>query len=862
MLPIDNSNRQPPPPPPPPLIIQSSHPGAVAYRLYDGSLQNSMLHQSLAPNTPHHLNQQSRKRSNREDSPKSNDPSPELELQDPRNAAGGAATKKPRKDYEWIYITGDACHSIRQVNAGLDLTHTKKKYRNMKCLYCAEYNASTPWATLKPRKYETENLIDHENSSHHRKAVAARNIALGISTGNPSTSTGMDENGMMDPKGLKAGLFKGGLNSLLDLGGNGALLHHAGNPNGIMHLNPNTYLLQQAQLQQQPHLQQDMRMFEFPHQWAMHQSNMMSQHQQQTQGASGLQHPYGLTPEHLSWSLEGGYHQPGNMTLPPPPTHHLLPHNRAMNQLSHSQQLPHLHSEYPMHHLLSMVTNNASSSNGNQPQNHNGNRLPLFDYSPAAAMYSPTPSKPTHQGGGNNANNNNNSNNNGHNNTNSSNNSNLNNGNGNQQQQQHHTGNANNNLIGNDQMIYLNYGNGANIPNSQGYQLNQLPLQSNVHHTYPAMASMNLGAFSAPFLTTHAAAAAVAAGQFNQMNHANNTNSNNTMLSNYSSSNPPVEQSASATATASGEHFQRPKGRYSPIWLHVQGKFCYSDRQVITGKDLSKTKKKYRLVLCTYCAEFLPNTPWASLKPRKFETAVFIEHERSLNHKKAEELKKHKEQQEKGGDQPLTLTSDEQGGRYSNEQEEEEGRNEDDNENNHHENNNEEEEDEDGEGNDDGSTGKRVNILMSLYGRDSDSEKEGEEDDDEEEEQGEEEAEEDQRMTRNNIPFNTPHVTDRRLSYSDEDQRYVMTQPLPSHPPIHPDNTPLPQQSHLHHYGRREERGSDGRTNSFSSNNFEQDVRSYNNNNDVIGAAPFIHSSSTNTEESTLGESQPLVIQL
>eukprot|EP00599_Poterioochromonas_sp_BG-1_P009062 CAMPEP_0173140644 /NCGR_PEP_ID=MMETSP1105-20130129/5019_1 /TAXON_ID=2985 /ORGANISM="Ochromonas sp., Strain BG-1" /LENGTH=277 /DNA_ID=CAMNT_0014053691 /DNA_START=235 /DNA_END=1065 /DNA_ORIENTATION=- len=277
------------------------------------------------------------------------------------------------------------------------------------------------------------------------------------------------------------------------------------------------------------------------------------------------------------------------------------------------------------------------------------------------------------------------------------------------------------------------------------------------------------------------------------------------MLSNYSSSNPPVEQSASTTATASGEHFQRPKGRYSPIWLHVQGKFCYSDRQVITGKDLSKTKKKYRLVLCTYCAEFLPNTPWASLKPRKFETAVFIEHERSLNHKKAEELKKHKEQQEKGGDQPLTLTSDEQGARY--EQEDDERRDEEDDENNRHENNNDGEEDEDEEGNDDGSTGKRVNILMSLYGRDSDSEKEGEED---EEEQEEEEAEEDQRMTRNNIPFNTPHITDRRLSYSDEDQRYVMTQPLPSLPQTHPDNTSLPQQPQLHHYGRREERGSDG----------------------------------------------------
>jgi hypothetical protein len=78
-----------------------------------------------------------------------------------------------------------------------------------------------------------------------------------------------------------------------------------------------------------------------------------------------------------------------------------------------------------------------------------------------------------------------------------------------------------------------------------------------------------------------------------------------------------------------------PHQSFIPDWLTSQGKFCFSDKQISSGKDLTGMKKKYKLVMCTYCAEFLPDTPWATMRPRKYETAVFLEHDRSTHHKKA-----------------------------------------------------------------------------------------------------------------------------------------------------------------------------------------------------------------------------------
>lgn len=52
----------------------------------------------------------------------------------------------------------------------------------MKCTYCAEFNASAPWATLKSRKFEADNFVDHERSTHHIKAMLRRSNTVDEST--------------------------------------------------------------------------------------------------------------------------------------------------------------------------------------------------------------------------------------------------------------------------------------------------------------------------------------------------------------------------------------------------------------------------------------------------------------------------------------------------------------------------------------------------------------------------------------------------------------------------------------------------------------------------------------------------------
>lgn len=77
------------------------------------------------------------------------------------------------------------------------------------------------------------------------------------------------------------------------------------------------------------------------------------------------------------------------------------------------------------------------------------------------------------------------------------------------------------------------------------------------------------------------------------------------------------------------------KTKSSPIWLKVEGKLCHSDRQLDSGQDLSGLKKKYKRIMCVYCQDFNPTSPWATMKTRKYESAVLNEHERSHHHRKA-----------------------------------------------------------------------------------------------------------------------------------------------------------------------------------------------------------------------------------
>lgn len=75
-----------------------------------------------------------------------------------------------------------------------------------------------------------------------------------------------------------------------------------------------------------------------------------------------------------------------------------------------------------------------------------------------------------------------------------------------------------------------------------------------------------------------------------------------------------------------------------PVWLETHGTMCYSQRQQIqadAGTIPAHVKKKYKKLRCLYCAEFNPDSIWAQVLPRKCESAVLIEHERSQCHQKA-----------------------------------------------------------------------------------------------------------------------------------------------------------------------------------------------------------------------------------
>jgi hypothetical protein len=89
--------------------------------------------------------------------------------------------KRTKRDIpDWVEYTGELVHSDAQLQSGLDLTKIKRKYKILRCKYCAEFNPTdAPWATFKSRKFEDENFVEHEKSTHHLRAVLRRNVALG-----------------------------------------------------------------------------------------------------------------------------------------------------------------------------------------------------------------------------------------------------------------------------------------------------------------------------------------------------------------------------------------------------------------------------------------------------------------------------------------------------------------------------------------------------------------------------------------------------------------------------------------------------------------------------------------------------------
>ena len=90
---------------------------------------------------------------------------------------------------------------------------------------------------------------------------------------------------------------------------------------------------------------------------------------------------------------------------------------------------------------------------------------------------------------------------------------------------------------------------------------------------------------------------------------------------------------------AGGAHVVAHSTRIRPDWLYSEGNLCLSDKQMSDPNLPAGTKKKYKQMACLYCREYVPDSMWAHLRPRKFESAVIGDHERSAIHQKALEIR-------------------------------------------------------------------------------------------------------------------------------------------------------------------------------------------------------------------------------
>lgn len=92
-------------------------------------------------------------------------------------------------------------------------------------------------------------------------------------------------------------------------------------------------------------------------------------------------------------------------------------------------------------------------------------------------------------------------------------------------------------------------------------------------------------------------------------------------------------------ANGSGSHIVAHSTRIRPEWLYSEGTLCLSDKQMSDPNLTPGTKKKYKQMACLYCREYVQESMWAQLRPRKYESAVIGDHERSAVHQKALELR-------------------------------------------------------------------------------------------------------------------------------------------------------------------------------------------------------------------------------
>lgn len=81
-------------------------------------------------------------------------------------------------------------------------------------------------------------------------------------------------------------------------------------------------------------------------------------------------------------------------------------------------------------------------------------------------------------------------------------------------------------------------------------------------------------------------------------------------------------------------------------WLLIEGKLGHSEKDLASGKDLSQIKKKHKRAMCTsYCAEFAPQSPWATMRARYCCIEDYLTHDCSLDHERACELRNKQQEQ-------------------------------------------------------------------------------------------------------------------------------------------------------------------------------------------------------------------------
>ena len=77
--------------------------------------------------------------------------------------------------------------------------------------------------------------------------------------------------------------------------------------------------------------------------------------------------------------------------------------------------------------------------------------------------------------------------------------------------------------------------------------------------------------------------------------------------------------------------------KFTQFITHNIGERCCSNKQK-NGTNGNKSKKRYLPMVCIFCKEFLPDTPWAKVRARKYESGKLQMHERSQSHKKSVSL--------------------------------------------------------------------------------------------------------------------------------------------------------------------------------------------------------------------------------